>query len=41
MLRIKKRLTFSNAVALLALFFAVGGSVYAASNKINGSQIKP
>jgi hypothetical protein len=41
MSRLKKSLTFSNAVALVALFFALGGSVYAASNKISGSQIKP
>lgn len=41
MSRIGKRLTFSNVVALLALFFALGGSVYAASNKITGTQIKP
>lgn len=41
MSRFKKRLTFSNAIAMLALFFALGGSVYAASNKISGSQIKP
>jgi hypothetical protein len=33
-------LTFSNAIALLALFIALGGSVYAASNKIDGAQIK-
>jgi hypothetical protein len=32
--------TFSNAVALLALFLALGGTVYAAG-KISGSQIKP
>jgi hypothetical protein len=41
MSRLKKFLTFSNAVALVALFFALGGTVYAASNKISGSQIKP
>jgi hypothetical protein len=40
MSRLKKTLTFSNAIALLALFIALGGSVYAASNKIDGSQIK-
>ena len=34
-------MTFSNAIALLALFIALGGSVYAASNKIDGAQIKP
>jgi hypothetical protein len=32
--------SFSNAVAVLALFFALGGTVYAAA-KISGSQIKP
>lgn len=37
---LKKSLTFSNVIALLALFIALGGSVYAASNKIDGSQIK-
>lgn len=37
--RIAKSLTFSNVVACLALFVALGGSVYAA-NKINGKQIK-
>jgi hypothetical protein len=41
MSRLKKSLTFSNAIALLALFIALGGSVYAASNKISGTQIKP
>ena len=42
MSRIRKSLTFSNTVAVLALFFALGGTVYAASSaKINGSQIKP
>jgi hypothetical protein len=40
MSRITKSLTFSNAIALLALFIALGGSVYAASNKIDGAQIK-
>jgi hypothetical protein len=40
MSRLKKSLTFSNAIALLALFIALGGSVYAASNKIDGAQIK-
>jgi len=34
-------LSFSNAIALIALFVALGGSVYAASNKISGTQIKP
>ena len=37
--RIAKSLTFSNVVACLALFIALGGSVYAAG-KINGKQIK-
>ncbi len=37
--RISKHLTFSNVVACLALFIALGGSVYAA-NKISGKQIK-
>jgi hypothetical protein len=40
MTRISKVLTFSNAVAFIALFVALGGSVYAA-NKISGAQIKP
>ena len=40
MSRLKKHLTFSNAIAMLALFIALGGSVYAASNKIDGAQIK-
>lgn len=40
MSRITKSLTFSNVIALLALFIALGGSVYAASNKIDGAQIK-
>jgi hypothetical protein len=39
MRRIAKLLTFSNVVACLALFIALGGSVYAAG-KINGKQIK-
>jgi hypothetical protein len=34
-------LSFSNVIALIALFVALGGSVYAASNKISGTQIKP
>jgi len=38
---IRKVFSFSNVVAVLALFLALGGSVYAASNKINGRQIKP
>lgn len=37
--RISKVLTFSNVVACLALFVALGGSVYAAG-KISGKQIK-
>lgn len=37
--RIAKLLSFSNVVACLALFIALGGSVYAAG-KINGKQIK-
>jgi hypothetical protein len=40
MTRLKKVLSFSNIVACLALFIALGGSVYAAG-KINGKQIKP
>jgi hypothetical protein len=40
MTRISKALTFSNVVAFIALFVALGGSVYAA-NKISGTQIKP
>ncbi|MBS1885738.1 MAG: hypothetical protein JSU06_00960 [Actinobacteria bacterium] len=35
-----KSISFSNVIALLALFIALGGSVYAASDKIDGSQIK-
>ncbi len=38
--RITKLLSFSNVVACLALFVALGGSVYAAG-KISGKQIKP
>lgn len=42
----QKVFSFSNVIAVLALFLALGGSVYAASNKanrgkINGSKIKP
>jgi hypothetical protein len=37
--RIRSRLTFANVVAMLALFIALGGSVYAAG-KINGKTIK-
>jgi hypothetical protein len=36
----RPRITFSNVVALLALFFALGGTVYAAA-KISGKTIKP
>ena len=39
MVRIGKLLSFSNIVACLALFVALGGSVYAAG-KISGKQIK-
>jgi hypothetical protein len=39
MSRIRKVLTFSNVVACLALFMALGGTVYAAG-KISGTQIK-
>jgi hypothetical protein len=38
--RLRKMVSFSNVVAFIALFVALGGSVYAAS-KINGKQIKP
>jgi hypothetical protein len=37
--RIKRSISFSNVVALLALFFALGGTVYAAG-QISGTQIK-
>jgi hypothetical protein len=40
MSRVGKALSFSNLIACLALFLALGGSVYAAG-KISGSQIKP
>lgn len=40
MARILKALSFSNVVACMALFVALGGSVYAAG-KISGNQIKP
>ncbi len=40
MSRLWKMVSFSNVVAVIALFVALGGSVYAAS-KINGKQIKP
>jgi hypothetical protein len=39
MTRLAKHLSFSNVIACLALFVALGGSVYAAG-KINGKQIK-
>jgi hypothetical protein len=40
--RVHRVFSFSNVVAVLALFLALGGSVYAASShKINGSKIKP
>ena len=38
--RVRRSLSFSNLVALVALFFALGGTVYAAG-LISGSQIKP
>lgn len=37
--RIRRLLTFSNVIACLALFIALGGTVYAAG-KISGKQIK-
>ncbi len=37
----RRSLSFSNVVAVVALFFALGGTVYAAAGKIDGSQIKP
>ena len=39
-IRLGKALSFSNVIACLALFIALGGSVYAAG-KISGKQIKP
>ncbi len=39
MTRVRKAITFSNVIACIALFVALGGSVYAA-NKINGKQIR-
>jgi hypothetical protein len=39
MAKIRKRITYANVVATLALFLALGGGVYAAS-KINGKHIK-
>jgi hypothetical protein len=41
MARLRKCITFSNTVAVVALFFALGGTVYAAAGKISGAQIKP
>lgn len=41
MSRIGKAITFSNVIAIVALFLALGGSVYGASSKISGKQIKP
>jgi trimeric autotransporter adhesin len=42
MSRIRRSLSFSNVVAVMALFFALGGSAYAvAAGKIDGSQIAP
>jgi hypothetical protein len=38
MIRVKNVLTFSNVVAFIALFVAMGGSVYAAG-KLSGTQI--
>lgn len=40
MTRVRKVLTFSNVIACLALFMALGGTVYAAG-KISGTQIQP
>jgi len=40
MIRIGKALSFSNVIACIALFVALGGSVYAAG-KLSGTQIKP
>ncbi len=40
MSRVKNSFSVSNVVALVALFVALGGTVYAAG-KISGSQIKP
>lgn len=42
MKRMQKVFSFSNVIAVLALFLALGGSVYAASSKkIDGTRIKP
>jgi hypothetical protein len=38
--RLRRHATFSNVIALLALFFALGGTVYAAG-KLSGKTIKP
>ena len=38
--RVRNRFTFSNVVAVLALFVALGGSAYAAG-KFSGKQIQP
>jgi hypothetical protein len=40
MTRLGKSVTFSNVIALVALFVALGGTVYAAG-KISGNKIKP
>jgi hypothetical protein len=40
MSKVRSRLTFSNVVAVLALFVALGGSAYAAG-KFSGKSIKP
>ena len=40
MSKVRSRITFSNVVAVLALFVALGGSAYAAG-KFNGKSIKP
>ena len=41
MSKIRRSLSFSNVVALMALFFALGGSAYAvAAGKIDGTQIQ-
>jgi hypothetical protein len=43
MTRIRNAISFSNVIAFIALFVALGGSVYAAgkASKINGQRIKP
>ncbi len=40
LIRLRRHATFSNVVAVLALFFALGGTVYAAG-KLSGKTIKP